>query len=89
MSLAEMIKHGRRQLEHPPKRRAYKRPVTAYVHYESMGGERVAFAVETSSRTLWKLEENANRKFNIVAHTVSSQLEPNTRLVTLPSEGSQ
>jgi hypothetical protein len=86
MGQSNLEKRGQRQLVDPPKVRTYKRPVTAYVHYDSMGGERLAFAITTSGSALGRLQAKADLTSNIVAHAVRDGLEHGARLIALPSQ---
>lgn len=81
------IKRGQLYLESPtPEAKVYKEPLTLYVHYDSMGGERLAFAMPASTRTEWRHVEAAQRPYNIVDYRVSDELEVGARLVTLPTQ---
>ena len=62
-------KRGLRQLVDPPKSRA-KTFVTAYVIYESQGGERLAYEVSVSRGHLARMREKESLLPNIVHHTV-------------------
>lgn len=78
-------KRGARYLENPPKPRTYKAPISAFVHYESMGGDLVAFEVRLCMSAISKLDSQACNHPNVVTHYVELKLKPNHRLVVLPS----
>ena len=86
MRMRESLKRGKRYLENPPKRRTYKRPVTAYVHYESAGGEKLAFAFEIASNSLGRYQDKERFRPNVVPHKINIELAAGHRLVALPSE---
>ena len=83
--MTKQERRGAKHLERPSKpARAYKRPVMWYVHYESQGGELLAFAVEGCSGTGERLRGKC--RSNICDYTVSSGLKPGARLIKLPSQ---
>ncbi len=85
------IARGKRWLDNPPTPRTYKRPVTAYVHYRSMGDEIVAFALTASAQTISDLIcrsewRKRGATSDVVDHWVARKLDPGARLVVLPSQ---
>ncbi len=78
-------KHGARYLENPPKPREYKAPISAYVHYESMGGDQVAFEVSLGVIAVAILRNRAEHPSNVVEHSVCLKMDPDARLIVLPS----
>ena len=79
-------KRGARMLENPPKPRVYKSPISAFVHYESMGGDLVAFEVRLAASAISKLDSLAANRPNVVTHYVETKLRAGARLIVLPSQ---
>lgn len=69
--MSKLEKRGARQLEDPPKSRA-KRLITVYIHYDSMGGERLAYRCEVSAGHAERMRFAATRPgaANVVDHSV-------------------
>ena len=84
--MSKLEQRGRKRLEaatKPP--RALKHPVTTYVHYTSMAGEFLAFAVIGTTGLRGKLKDGAERS-NTVPYKAADRLEVTARLVELPSQ---
>lgn len=79
-------KRGARMLENPPKLRTYKSPINAFIHYESMGGDLVAFKIKLCASAICKLDSQAANRPNVVKHWVCLKLQPKARLIVLPSQ---
>ena len=78
-------KRGARMLDNPPKAKTYKSPISAFVHYERMCGDIVAFEVKLPASAICKLDSQAKYRPNVVTHYVCLELRAGARLIVLPS----
>jgi hypothetical protein len=69
-----------------PKPRNLKHPVTAYVHYESVGGDLVHFEVKCSAAARYKMAFESRNRPNVIDHWVLDYARKDARLIKLPSQ---
>src|SRR5690606_10925303 len=87
-SMTKQEKLGQKVFSWPPKK-PLKRPMRCYVHYESQGGELLAFEVTCSSIAFNAMVSRSKRGDNVVKHFVDTRKKPQARLVVLPSQGAE
>jgi len=86
--MTKQEKLGQKAFAWPPKK-PLKHPMRCYVHYESQGGELLAFEVTCSSVAFNAMVQRSMRSDNVVKHFVDTRKKPQARSITLPSQGEQ